>query len=81
MVNELTKQVRNKTKHPAAQALHGWKSRKQPICQEWLNDHNAFFKWVDTRKIPFIKGLSRFSRKDKTKEWSPENARFYTNYG
>lgn len=75
-----TKLLRNITKHPAADAFHGWVSRKMPICPEWLEDRGKFYNWVDAQPIPFIKGDSRFSRKDKTQPWSPENTRFFTTY-
>ena len=75
-----TKLLRNLTKHPASDAYRGWVSRKMPICQEWLDDRTKFFAWVDDQCIPFIKGSSRFSRKNKTQPWSPENTRITTEY-
>lgn len=75
-----TKSLRNKTKHPASDAYHGWVSRNMPICEEWVKDRGAFYNWVDSQKMPYIKGSSRFRRKDKTQPWSPENTQFTTEY-
>lgn len=58
---------------------HSWKSRGFEVFSEWMEDTNNFLLWVEEQEKaqgkPFVKGSTRFRRKNFKEPFCPENLR------
>ena len=52
---------------------YSWKSRGYSVDPIWMNDTNMFVEWVETQPIKYIRGTTRFTRKNSKQPWSPDN--------